>query len=286
MSENDYNAGYRGDQFHHGMDRAEYERGQGQKELENTLGGAGKKTEVPGVAYTLILVSPFIWMVYPIMGFTIYAVVGGTVLLFRALHVPKEWGIFIGLIPFAMSFIWGMALEYKASQVKLYRGIRDLMRVGFAFLVPVAYVLYDRAFTEEEAGVLGICFFVAVIVYITFQRLDLLYFPAQKEIKKMQDQLKKGERPRRPMMKRLVFGFCWFVPVMVLLTLADGLVLMQFMKESSQRAAFTKQYGIIIGSTNCAIWYLLCLLGKLPGTGKYTFSKANEENLSVLQSPQ
>ncbi|MGE0267130.1 MAG: hypothetical protein AB7S78_01560 [Candidatus Omnitrophota bacterium] len=286
MSNDDYNAGYRGGQYHHGMDSGEYNRGKSQKALEDTLGGAGKKVEVPGVAYTLILVSPFIWMVYPVMGLMIYAAVGGTVLLFRALHVPKEWGIFIGLIPFAMSFFWGMILENKVSQIKLYRWYRDAQRVCLAFVVPVVLVMRDGAFTADEAGALGVCFFAAVIIFITFQRMDLIYFPALKEIKKMQEQLKKGERPKRPLMKRLVFGFCWFVPVMVILTLADGLVLMQFMKEASQREAFTKQYGIIVGSINCAIWYGLCLLGKLPGTGKYTFSKEYEENLKGLQAPQ
>lgn len=34
MSDNkDYQAGYRGDQFHHGMGRSEYERGKGQKKM-------------------------------------------------------------------------------------------------------------------------------------------------------------------------------------------------------------------------------------------------------------
>jgi hypothetical protein len=79
------------------------------------------KTEVPGVAYTLILVAPFIWMVYPILGFTILAVVGGTVMLCRALHVPGHWGIILGSIPCFMSFFWGMAIENKMSQVTVYR---------------------------------------------------------------------------------------------------------------------------------------------------------------------
>lgn len=77
MSDQDFNSGYRGNQFHHGMDRTEYERGKSQKDLENTLPG-NQKVEVPGVAYTLILVSPFLFTVYPVLGFTILAAIGAT----------------------------------------------------------------------------------------------------------------------------------------------------------------------------------------------------------------
>jgi hypothetical protein len=107
-----------------------------------------------------------------------------------------------------------------------------------------------------------------------------MYFPAQAEIRKMQEQLKKGKRPSRPLAKRMFFGFCWFVPVMVILTLIAGIVLRLFMEVPADRKAFTAQYGAIIGGINIIIWYLLCLIGKLPGTGKYMFSKEREENMS------
>lgn len=291
MGENDYNAGYRGDQFHHGMDRDAYERGKADKEFIASIGKGGPPVEINGVSFTLLMIAPMIWMIYPALGFTLWAVAVGCYFLFTALHVPMHWGFILGFILCVMSFLLGIVLEQKASQAVVYRWFRGLVRIGAPLLFVFVGLSGDSPsdfqffIKEVEPVALVVGFFIAVIAYLIYQRLDLIYFPAMKEIKKIQEQLNKGERPQRSMGKRLFYGFCWFIPVMVVLTLALGLVLMQFMTEASQREDFTKQYGIIFGSINCAIWYLLCLLGILPGTGKYSFSKAREEGLLDVQGP-
>ena len=75
-------------------------------------------------------------------------------------------------------------------------------------------------FNEVEPGGLGGGFFFALIIFLVFQRLDLIYFPAKAEIRKMQEQLKKGQRPTRPPLKRLFFGACWLLPVVGLCQIA------------------------------------------------------------------
>lgn len=285
MSDNpDYTSGYRGDQFHHGMDRNEYERGRSQKELIETLGGGNKKIEVDGPTFGLILASPFVWMVYPVMGFTMMGVVAGLVLLAKISPIHPAVEFLIAIFPAVMSFFWGMKLEGMVSQFTVYRWIRGILRIVFSFglIAGLAAGKDVQSFNDIPAGALVGGFFGAVIAYLTFQRLDLIYFRSNKEIKKFKEQLAKGERPKRPMLKRLFFGFCWFIPVMVVLTLIVAIVLRTFLGHVDGREAFTKQYGPMVGGINVVIWYLLCLTGKLPGTGKYMFNERHEEDIRQL----
>ncbi len=91
MSEQDVQAGLSGKPFQQGMSLEDYERGVAMR--------LGPKVEVPGVAYTLILVSPFLPMVYPVLGLTLYAAVAGVLALGFALPTPKEAEIFVALGP-------------------------------------------------------------------------------------------------------------------------------------------------------------------------------------------
>lgn len=291
MSDNeDFKAGYRGGQFHHGMDRAEYERGKGQKELEDNLAkmaGGGRPIEIPGVAFTLLLIAPMIWMIYPALGFTLWAVAVGCFLLFQALHVPMHWGFIIGFILCVLSFIPGMIFEKKASQITVYRWCRGLIRIG-APLIFIAVGVSGDNFSEmqlfikkiEPVTMLG-GLVIGGIAYLIYQWLDLIYFPVKDKIKKLQEQLNKGERPQRSMIKRMFYGFCWFIPTMTLLTIL-AMILARSILGQFEGQDFIKQHGPIIGGINVVIWYMLCWIGKLPGTGKYRFSKIHEKDLKQL----
>lgn len=286
MGESDYQTGYRGGQYHHGMDRSEYTRGKDQKDLENTLGGGGQKTEVSGVAFTLLLIAPMIWMVYPVLGFTLLAIFAACVGLFGMVLHWQVAGFIIGTILCVASFFWGMKLEYKVSQFTAYRWIRGILRIVLAFMFTVVFAsgkdMHDRfMLSQAQPGAIVLGFFVAVMVYLIMQRLDLLYFPARAEIKKMKEQIARGERPKRPILKRLFFGFCWFIPAMMILNLIVNIVVRLMMEEPSQRQTFYGQYNVLITSINAGIWYVLCLLGILPGTGKYMLTKEQVEALAV-----
>lgn len=291
MDDKDYNAGYRGEQFHHGMDRATYEKGKADKENLDAIGrmaGGGQKVEINGVAFTLLLIAPMIWMIYPALGLTLWAVAAGCYFLFTALHVPMHWGFILGFILCVLSFILGLILEQKASQSSVYRWFRVLVRIGAPLIFVMVGVTGDtpsdfKFFIREiEPIALVGGFFLAVVAYLIYQRLDLIYFPAKDKIKKLQEQLNKGERPKRSMGKRLFYGFCWFVPVMVVLTIIFYIVIRCTVDSPSEQLAVRQQYGPIVGPVNAAVWYLLCLLGKLPGTGKYMFSKEHEEDLKNI----
>lgn len=286
MGENDYETGYRGHQFHHGMDRAEYERGKAQKELIDTLGGAGKKTEVDGVTFTLLLVAPLIWMVYPVLGFTLIGVCAAVVFIANLLPIHGAIKFLIGVIVCVMSFFWGAVLEAKVSQVTVYRWIRGVLRIIFAFGATVVFGsgadLHDRHFTPQPGAIVG-GFFVAVIAYLAFQRMDLIYFPAKAEIKKMQEKLARGERPTRPLLKRMFFGACWLIPVVMVLNLVVNIGARMAMQDAVRRQDFYDDFNAIIFCGNAVIWYALCFTGKLPGTGKYMFNQRHEEDLRQME---
>jgi len=288
MGENDYQAGYHGDQFHHGMDSAEYHRGKSQKELEDTLGGAGKKTEVPGVAYTIFLIAPMIWIVYPVLGITLYAVCAGVYLLVKLLHIAAHWGVILGLILAVMSFFWGYTLEKKASQFTVYRWIRGFIRIAaplcsVLFIATTGGNLRLATLNDFEPSAIVGGFFIAVIAYLIFQRLDLIYFPAMSKIKKMQEQIKKGERPQRPKLKRLFYGICWLIPTVLILTLLEGVAIRLFLNVSEGRELFTRLRPIL-ACINFVIWFVLLLISKLPGTGKYVFSKEHEDDVMQIET--
>jgi hypothetical protein len=285
----DYKAGYRGDQFHHGMDRVEYERGMAQRENEDAIGkmaGGGRPVEVPGVAFTLILIAPLMFMIYPVVGLTIWAVFGACLFIFYLMN-NAIWGFVVGFILSVLSFYPGMILERKASQFTVYRWFRNFMRFG----VPAMFALvgvqgndpsdmqfYLRAM-EPSAITAGIC--VGVIAMFIYPRLDLLYFPALAEIQKVQKTLEKGERPRRSMLKRVFFGFCWLVPAVVVLTVIEGVAIRLFMNAIDGRELF-ERLRPVFAAANIAIWFVLFLLGKLPGTGKYMFSQQREADLMQM----
>lgn len=295
MNDNkDYQAGYRGDQFHHGMDRATYDAGKAAKENLDAIGrmaGGGEKTEIPGVAFTLILIAPMIWMVYPALGMTIWAAVAACyLLLIHVLNMPSHWAVLLGFILCVMSFVPGMVLEQKASQAPLYRGFRALVRIGAPLIFFVIGVSgrgpsdMQIVIKDTEPGAIGAWLCIAVIAYFIYQRLDLLYFPARDKIRKLQEKINKGERPTRSMGKRMAYGLCWFVPVMVVLTVIYYIVIRCTVESPSEQITVSKKYGPIVGPINAAVWYLLCLLGVLPGTGKYMFSKTREERLMQIET--
>ncbi|MBP9854943.1 MAG: hypothetical protein KBD53_08760 [Candidatus Omnitrophica bacterium] len=234
------------------------------------------------IDYTLILIIPVLWIVYPIVGFLIWGVVIGIVFLFRTLHVPAMWAVILGFIPFIMSFFWGMVLEKIASQNVIYRWIRTILRV-FLFFVFILLLSGKDApnadpetlkFATPEAIILA--FFMTVLFHLLFQKLDRIYFPVTAEMKRLTDLIQKGERPQRKLLKRLFYGFIWFVPMMMICKFAVWIMVNQLLKDADVKV-FYEHYGRLTDLFNFGIWYLLCLLGRLPGTGKYLFSQKSEE---------
>ncbi len=292
MGENDYESGYRGNQFHHGMDRAEYERGQAQKQLHDDLGkmasgGVERKTEVPAVAFTLLLVAPFIWMVYPVLGVTIMVVPIVVVAIFTALKL-MEWGYLLAFILGVCAFFPGMQFEHKISQFTVYRVIRGILRIIFAFVFGVAVCAGKGMHSGMGPGDLppgawvgG--FFIAVIAYLIFQRLDIIYFPSQKEMKKMTEKILKGDRITRPLGKRLLWGFCWLIPTVVILALLEMIAIRLFMNVTEGRELF-ERIRPVLACINFVIWYLLCLFGRLPGTSKNRYTEKQEQDIKEILS--
>lgn len=288
MGENDYESGYRGNQFHHGMDRAAYEAGKAKKEEIEAIGrmaGGGQPVEVPGVAFTLLLVAPLIWMVYPLLGVTIMIVPAVIIAIFSAFK-QLGWGLFLAFILGVASFIPGMKLEGKVSQLTVYRWFRGIMRIVLPFLGIAGAAASKNGNIDLNSippGAIVGGFFASVITYLVFQRLDLIYFPAAKEIKKMQTMLAKGERPQRPMIKRVFFGFCWLIPTVVILAVLEMVVIRLFMNATEGRELFN-QIRPILACVNFVIWLALFMIGKLPGTGKYMFNKRHEEDIRNLET--
>ena len=97
-----------------------------------------------GVAYTIVLMAPFLYLVYPVLGFTILGVVLGLVFLFINTPLPIGLELIVGLILGVMSFFLGYKLEARASQYKVYRFVRGAFRSVNFFVVPAILLSFDR----------------------------------------------------------------------------------------------------------------------------------------------
>ena len=188
MSEQDYKAGQSGIPFSVGMNREDYDAGAAIKRTKDgILGvGAGPKVEVPGVAYTLILVAPILLFVYPVLGLTIFGTLAGVIALAMALPTPKEAEALVGFVLCVAAFFPGYFLERKASQLGIYR----LLRTGWRLAGPVAVMMFDfndgrlsfigpGAITRASGAGLFADAVALLIVSFVCSLLDRLYFPAR-----------------------------------------------------------------------------------------------------------
>jgi hypothetical protein len=138
------------------------------------------KAQVSGVGLTILLMAPFLWMPYPVLGLTLIGVFGAIVTLMRWFNVPSGPAVFIGLLPCVLAFFWAMALEAKASQFPVYRWIRTAWRPLIAFVFGSALGSTGNIRTAQPdkltaAGII-IGLIAAFLAHKLFRAMDRIYF--------------------------------------------------------------------------------------------------------------
>jgi hypothetical protein len=216
-----------------------------------------------------------LFLVYPVLGLTLYVVAGAVVAVFYFTQLPDGLEIFGGLILCVMAFIPGYKLEAKASQFKPYRLGRFLWRLLNFIVWPIVLLSGARLreidrFDPGQATGGGLFFgLVAMILGLfVFRTLDRLYFPAWAEVEKLAEMEAKGISQRRHPLKRVLYSLLWIVPVVAVLNLSIRVVVGGLTEGPLQVAEFYEQYSAIIYGLDFLVWLGLCMTGILPGTGK------------------
>jgi hypothetical protein len=275
MGDDDFKAGREGQLIQPGMNKRDFDAGVAQRKADQEAAIAafvGPKVEVPGVAYTLIIASPLLPFVYPVLGLVVNGTFIGVMVAASLVPGSKNWGMPLGFLLGIVSFFPGLWLEARASQVTLYRVARTSWRI----LGPVIVALlaqFDatgvRLQPNASGGALGSGLGIGLIVHFVCSMLDQLYFPVKSHVLKQREQVAKGIRPTRPLIKRLVYGGLWFIPIFILSNLVIMLGVRMFTSDRDVYEAFRASYSTIVYVVDGVLWYLLCLFGILPGTGKH-----------------
>ena len=103
----------------------------GQKEREAT-------TALPGVAFTILIMAPLLFLVYPVLGLALAAIFLAVVGALYWAPLPMMVKALAGLILSVAAFFPAFKLEQKASQIAPYRSLRKWFRLFNAFVATFA----------------------------------------------------------------------------------------------------------------------------------------------------
>lgn len=290
MSIDSYEEGRAGRPAGSDTDLREYNRGVKDRAYEEAAGTpAAPKVEVSGVAYTILLMSPFLFLVYPVLGLTLLGVFAAVVALFYYTPLPTMLEIVVGFVVCVFAFFPGFKLEAKVSQFKPYRFVRGVWRLinasGLTVVLLSGMGMSDMDFNKASGGILFGGIVAAILVHFVFRTLDRLYFPVWAQVEKMQEMAEKGIPLQRNLLKRIFYSLLWIVPVVAVLNLAIRLIVGGFTDGPQERAEFYQQYSTFVYIFDFIAWFFLSVAGILPGTAKHWRSFIDHQVI-LEQRPQ
>ena len=239
-----------------------------------------KNAPINGAGFTLLVMSPLLFTVFPVWGLSIWvAGVGVYWLISLGMGDSRSgFAILAGLIAAFAAFFFGIRPEQVASQFAIYRMVRTVSRwvTPFLFVIWMGTAngsfetmrqLVDRA--KPETFVYGII--AAILSHFVFRMADRIYFPVAKHVAKMEELAARGESLKRGFGKRVVYSLLWMVPVVAVSNLIVRVVVGSIM-EDGDRVAFYAQYADFVTVASFALWLVLSTIGILPGTGRVAMS--------------
>jgi hypothetical protein len=277
MGENDYQSGYRGEQFHHGMDRTAYESGKAQKDLEGTLGGGGGTvaSSSGGSRLGLVFLAPLMVPSYPAGSILALSMLGVLSKLLEAFHVPVPAMIFICLAVAYPAVLAGLWLERKVSMNTAYRVFRTIWRtVVFGMAIFAGSLIKSLGIEkqrinldmiinnlDQSGGALVWTVVLMAGVFWLLRKADRIYFPPT------------GVKPKSAN-QRILMSVVWFVPAALVAHLIIRLAIDAYFGSThsdpdteSLRRAFYQKNMIYLYAADVAVWLFLSIKGFLPGTG-------------------
>jgi hypothetical protein len=190
MSDDPYKAGLKGLPMQYGMDQTEYNKGVADAEKKARAETPAPKVEVDGVSYTMILMAPFLAVMYPTMG--LIAAAGATVAGFAvaALGPSQQAAIMFAAIFGALATLYhGYKAEHALSRFRIYRVVRHVVRLILLGLL-VAQLLMTEfnntwttspidAFNQASGGAIFAAIVAVFVMHWLFRRLDRVFFPVR-----------------------------------------------------------------------------------------------------------
>ena len=165
-----YQAGLRGEQFtgSSAQSYAGYAAGQEVRQK------AQPQTQVDGVGFTALICAPLVCMIYPIAG---TAAIGTGVVTWAItgwLGIGKPGigaQIVLSLLLALVAFFPGFAVERRAARLKVYRVLRDCLRVGLVAVTPVQMLMYTGR-DVPSGGEIALGIVLVPIGYFIMKRID------------------------------------------------------------------------------------------------------------------
>jgi hypothetical protein len=177
--------------FHSGMNRDDYLTGKAIYDRQEALATpSGPKVEVSGPGFTMVLMGPFLVVMYPVVG--VLAVAGAAAGGFAvgALWPSNQMAILFAAIVAGLATLnYGQTAEHALSRFKIYRvarhGLRLILLGGL-----VAQLLMTEfintwsttpvdAFNQATGGAIFAAIVAVVIMHFLLRRLDRAFFPVR-----------------------------------------------------------------------------------------------------------
>ena len=237
-----------------------------------------KHAPVDGAGFTLLVMSPLLFTVFPVWGLSLWVTGIGVYWLVSLADLPTGFAVVTSLAATFAAFFFGIRLEQVASQFALYRIVRTLSRwiTPFLFVIWMGTAngsfetmgqLVDRA--KPETFLYGIL--ASILAHFVFRMADRIYFPVAKHVARMEELAARGESLKRGFGKRVVYSLLWIFPVVAASNLTIRLVVGSIM-EDVDRVAFYVHYSNVVILASLTIWLVLSIGGILPGTGRVAMS--------------
>ncbi len=147
----------------------------GEKSSGSAWAPPARSYPVDGVAFTILLLSPVLFMIYPILGFSLYGALGITILVGKFLPIHMAI-VFLGGCGLGIAaFFWGIKMEAKMSGQKSYRVGRVVWRY-VSICLSSGGAIGSASRSSGAAGPVAGGLVAASLVQLICSQLDKLYF--------------------------------------------------------------------------------------------------------------
>ena len=151
----------------------------------------------------LVLITPFVFLLYLVLGLSLWVAIGLAVLL-AVLQVPLGVVLIVGIVLYVLAWIGGSRMERRLSQLKPYRLVRGIVRM----VAPVALVIGMLASNDVSGPAMALTMLAIVPFHLLCRLFDRLYFPVWSEVAKKAAMVQQGFPDSRPMGKRVFYALC------------------------------------------------------------------------------
>ena len=229
------------------------------------------KNPINGVGFGLVLMSPWLFLLYLGLGLTLWAAVGVTALLGMVFRLSWVVLVIVGLVLYVLAWIPGLKLERSLSQVKTYRLVRGTVRL----VLPIVAVVWMIASNQFSGPAMTFAMLAIVPFHLLCRLFDRLYFPVWAEVRKKAEMAQQGIADKRPAIKRILYAVVWLIPFIAIIQLLVLITASLFGGGRDETLEIVSPLRNYLVPAAMLLWLILSLTGKLPGTARHRKSFVN-----------